>query len=130
MEIRRSERRAAIRLDEEQAAFDSRLGGPPTEAEPLPQSGRRPRFVRHWAIVPFANVALLLAAGCVAGAMNALVGGGSFVSLPALVGAGFSAFEANVSSSVALYPGGALSAFVYRGGPGLVCRIPVSRLMV
>jgi uncharacterized membrane protein YfcA len=62
--------------------------------------------------------------------MNALVGGGSFVTLPALVVTGLSALEANASSSVALYPGGALSAFVYRGGAGFVCGVPVNRLML
>ena len=76
------------------------------------------------------DLALLGAAGCLAGAMNALVGGGSFVTLPAIVGAGFSALEANASSSVALYPGGALSAFVYREGAGSVCGVPVRRLIV
>lgn len=62
--------------------------------------------------------------------MNALVGGGSFVTLPAIVGAGFSAFEANASSSVALFPGGVLSAVVYRDGAASVCGVPVRRLLV
>jgi uncharacterized membrane protein YfcA len=61
--------------------------------------------------------------------MNALVGGGSFVTLPALVGAGLSGLQANASSSVALYPGGALSAFVYRGGLRSVSNVPVSPLI-
>jgi uncharacterized membrane protein YfcA len=80
--------------------------------------------------VPLTDLALLTIAGCLAGAMNALVGGGSFVTLPALIGSGVSALEANASSSVALYPGGALSAFVYRGGSGSVCSVPLKRLMV
>jgi uncharacterized protein len=71
----------------------------------------------------------LLLAGCIAGAMNALVGGGSFVTLPALVGVGLSGFHANATSSVALYPGGAASAFVYRGGSRSVCGVPVSYLI-
>ena len=62
--------------------------------------------------------------------MNAMVGGGSFVTLPALVATGLSALEANASSSVALYPGGALSAFVYRGAAGFVGGVPVRRLML
>lgn len=62
--------------------------------------------------------------------MNAMVGGGSFVTLPALVAAGLSALEANASSSVALYPGGALSAFVYRGTSGFVRGVPVRWLML
>ena len=71
----------------------------------------------------------LVVAGFMAGAMNALVGGGSFVTLPALVAAGLSSVAANASSSVALYPGGAISAFVYRGGPAGVCGIPLTRLV-
>jgi uncharacterized protein len=74
--------------------------------------------------------ALLMCAGFIAGAMNALVGGGSFVTLPALVTAGLSSVSANASSSVALYPGGAVSAFVYRAGPALVCGVPVRALML
>src|SRR4051794_36691332 len=61
--------------------------------------------------------------------MNALVGGGSFVTLPALVAAGLPSVAANASSSVALYPGGAISAFVYRGGSGCVCGVPLTRLI-
>lgn len=52
------------------------------------------------------------------------------MTLPALVGAGLSGLEANASSSVALYPGGALSAFVYRGGSRSVSGVPLSRLTV
>lgn len=59
---------------------------------------------------------LLAAAGLLAGAMNALAGGGSFVSLPALMAAGVPPVMANASSSLALYPGGAVSAWVYRKG--------------
>src|SRR5919206_4380091 len=57
---------------------------------------------------------LLAGAGLVAGAMNALAGGGSFVSLPALVAAGVPSVSANASSTVALYPGGAASVWIYR----------------
>jgi len=68
---------------------------------------------------------LLLAAGLAAGAMNALAGGGSFVTLPALIAAGVPSVAANASSTVALYPGGAASAWVYRDGLGAICGIPV-----
>jgi uncharacterized membrane protein YfcA len=71
----------------------------------------------------------LVSAGLIAGAMNALVGGGSFVTLPALVAAGLPSVVANASSSVALYPGGAISAFVYRGGSECVCGVPLTRLI-
>ncbi|EIZ81198.1 hypothetical protein WSK_0143 [Novosphingobium sp. Rr 2-17] len=59
---------------------------------------------------------LLVASGLLAGAVNALAGGGSFVSLPALMAAGVSPVTANATSSLALYPGGAVSAWVYRKG--------------
>jgi uncharacterized membrane protein YfcA len=57
---------------------------------------------------------MLAAAGLLAGAMNALAGGGSFVTLPALIAAGVPSVNANASSTVALYPAGAASAWVYR----------------
>jgi len=55
----------------------------------------------------------LFGAGLLAGAMNALAGGGSFVSLPALIAAGLPSVIANASSTVALWPGGAASAWTY-----------------
>ncbi|WP_244850871.1 sulfite exporter TauE/SafE family protein [Caballeronia sp. SL2Y3] len=55
-------------------------------------------------------------AGFLAGAMNALAGGGSFVSLPALIAAGLPPVQANASSTVALFPGGVVSAWAYRDG--------------
>ncbi|RYH13160.1 MAG: sulfite exporter TauE/SafE family protein, partial [Alphaproteobacteria bacterium] len=46
--------------------------------------------------------------------MNALAGGGSFITLPALIATGLPSVAANATSSVALWPGGFASAFVYR----------------
>jgi uncharacterized membrane protein YfcA len=57
---------------------------------------------------------LLLLAGLWAGAQNALAGGGSFVTLPALMLAGFDARVANLSSSVALFPGQITTAWANR----------------
>jgi uncharacterized membrane protein YfcA len=57
---------------------------------------------------------ILLAAGFLAGAMNALAGGGSFITLPVLIAVGVPSVAANASSTVALYPGGLASAWVYR----------------
>src|SRR4051812_299556 len=48
---------------------------------------------------------LLLLAGLWAGAQNALAGGGSFITLPALILAGLDARAANITSTVALFPG-------------------------
>lgn len=57
---------------------------------------------------------LLLGAGLLAGAMNAVVGGGTFVALPALTAFGLPGTVANASSSVALLPGAMASAWAYR----------------
>lgn len=73
---------------------------------------------------------LLAGAGLLAGAMNATAGGGSFVTLPVLIGVGVPSVAANASSTVALYPGGAASAWVYRGGLGRVCGVPLRPILV
>jgi len=59
---------------------------------------------------------ILAAAGLLAGAMNALAGGGSFVSLPVLIAAGVPSVTANATSTVALWPGALASTVVYRDG--------------
>ncbi|MFL5332496.1 MAG: sulfite exporter TauE/SafE family protein, partial [Geminicoccaceae bacterium] len=53
---------------------------------------------------------VLFGAGLLAGALNAAVGGGSFVSIPAMVFAGLPSVAANASSTVALLPGTVASA--------------------
>jgi len=49
---------------------------------------------------------LVACAGLAAGGMNALAGGGSFVSLPALISVGVPSVHANALSSMALFLGG------------------------
>ncbi len=49
--------------------------------------------------------ALLIFAGLWAGVQNALAGGGSFVTLPVLMISGLDARGANITSTVALFPG-------------------------
>ncbi len=68
---------------------------------------------------------LLFGAGLLAGAMNALAGGGSFVTLPALIASGVPSVAANASSTFALYPGGLASAWVYRSGLTPVAGVPL-----
>lgn len=51
------------------------------------------------------NVALLLAAGLGAGAVNAAAGGGSLITFPALVAVGLPPKLANVTNSIAVCPG-------------------------
>jgi uncharacterized membrane protein YfcA len=73
---------------------------------------------------------MVLLAGFVAGAMNALAGGGSFVSLPALIAAGVPSVQANASSTVALFPGGVASVWAYREGLGPVGPASLRALLV
>jgi uncharacterized membrane protein YfcA len=72
---------------------------------------------------------LTFSAGVVAGAMNALAGGGSFVTLPALIAAGVPPVLANTSSTVALFPGGLASAWAYRDGMQTVGTVPLRALL-
>jgi uncharacterized protein len=61
-----------------------------------------------------ADLLLPAAAGVVGGAMNALAGGGTFATLPALIAVGLPANVANASSNVALLPGAGASAWAFR----------------
>ncbi len=47
----------------------------------------------------------LIVASLLAGIMNAMAGGGSFISFPALLGLGIAPIEANATNTVALWPG-------------------------
>jgi uncharacterized membrane protein YfcA len=58
---------------------------------------------------------IVFAAGLAAGVMNAAAGGGSFVTVPALIYVGVPSVTANMSSTIALYPGSLTSAWAYRG---------------
>jgi uncharacterized membrane protein YfcA len=59
---------------------------------------------------------LLIAAGLLAGTMNAVAGGGSFVTFPVLVFLGLPPIAANATSTVALFPGTLASTWAYRAG--------------
>jgi len=56
----------------------------------------------------------LLAAAFVAGAINAVAGGGSLISFPALIAAGYPSKVANVTNTVALWPGYVGGSLGYR----------------
>lgn len=60
------------------------------------------------------DLILVAGAGLLGGAMNAIAGGGSFVTLPALVAAGVPSLSANATSTVALVPSALATAFAYR----------------
>ena len=57
---------------------------------------------------------LLSAIAFLAGVMNAMAGGGSFLTFPALVFTGVPPIIANASSTVALFPGALASTWAYR----------------
>jgi uncharacterized membrane protein YfcA len=61
-----------------------------------------------------ADVAALAFASAVAGAVNAVAGGGSLLSFPAAVAFGLPSLVANATNAVALTPGSVASAFAYR----------------
>ena len=73
---------------------------------------------------------LLLAAGAgfVGGTMNALAGGGTFATLPALIALGLPANSANATSNVALLPGAGASAWAFRDELGPVGGVDVRLL--
>jgi uncharacterized protein len=60
------------------------------------------------------KAALLMAAGAVAGIMNALAGGGTLLTFPSLLFVGLPAISANATSTVALLMGIISSIFGYR----------------
>jgi uncharacterized protein len=57
---------------------------------------------------------LLAGAGVAAGAVNAIAGGGSLISFPALLAIGYPTVSANVTNTVALWPGYIGGAVGYR----------------
>jgi uncharacterized membrane protein YfcA len=54
----------------------------------------------HWAMY-----AMLVVTALIAGIQNALAGGGSFITFPALLFFGMGARAANITSTIALFPG-------------------------
>ena len=79
------------------------------------------------------ETALLLVAAFVAGALNAVAGGGSFLTLPALVFTGVPPVVANATGTVALLPGYMAGAWGFREDtappPGLSESIEASSTM-
>ncbi|MGB7845683.1 MAG: sulfite exporter TauE/SafE family protein [Candidatus Acidiferrum sp.] len=61
----------------------------------------------------FTHAILLFFAAAIAGTLNAVAGGGSFVSFPVLLFTGVPAVEANATNTVALWPGLAASTVAY-----------------
>jgi uncharacterized membrane protein YfcA len=57
---------------------------------------------------------VLFGAGIAAGGLNALAGGGGFITLPALLWAGDAPVAANIGGTIAVWPGLAAALFAYR----------------
>ncbi len=57
---------------------------------------------------------ILFAAGALAGGLNALAGGGGFITLPALIWSGDAPVIANIGGTIAVWPGLVATLFAYR----------------
>ncbi len=64
--------------------------------------------------MPLLTILILFTAGVIAGALNSVAGGGSFIGFPAILYAGVPEIQANATNSVALWPGALSSVFAYR----------------
>ena len=71
---------------------------------------------------------LVIVAGFWAGLQNALAGGGSFITLPALILSGMTPLAANITSTVALFPGQVMSGVAGRRLVTGANRLPFSVL--
>src|SRR5271156_6069946 len=56
-------------------------------------------------VTAYAHSTWLVTASFIAGVMNAMAGGGSFVSFPAMLSMGVAPVQANATNTVALWPG-------------------------
>ncbi len=65
--------------------------------------------------IPHIQAIWLVVASAIAGVMNAMAGGGSFVSFPAMLGMGVAPVQANATNTVALWPGQLTSLVALRG---------------
>ena len=59
----------------------------------------------HHVALAHLNFVWLITASLIAGVMNAMAGGGSFISFPAMLGMGVLPVQANATNTVALWPG-------------------------
>jgi uncharacterized membrane protein YfcA len=73
---------------------------------------------------------ILAAAAFFGGALNALAGGGSLVTFPALLFAGLNPIDANASSVVALFPATFSTVWAYRRSMAKVTEIDVRSFLV
>ena len=80
------------------------------------------------------SIIVLAVAGLLAGMMNSLEGGGSFVTFPALLLAGLDPRAANVTSSIALFPSQAAAGWAGRhmaeGAAGLSLQMLITASLI
>lgn len=76
------------------------------------------------------DAALLFAAGLVGGMLNAVAGGGTFITFPALVFTGIPPVVANATATVAALPGYLSSAIAFRHDIRRIDAAPLGRLTV
>jgi uncharacterized membrane protein YfcA len=75
-------------------------------------------------------VLLIAAAGFFAGVQNALAGGGSFITFPALLLAGLNPLAANMTSTIAMFPSQTTSAYAGRKLVGDVGALTFRQLFI
>jgi len=78
----------------------------------------------------FSQATILFFAALLAGAINSVAGGGSFVSFPALLFVGMPPVNANATNTVALWPGQVASIGAYRRQFGNLSRKTMMPLLV
>jgi uncharacterized membrane protein YfcA len=71
---------------------------------------------------------VLFIAALWAGAQNALAGGGSFITLPALMFTGMDARAANITSTIALFPAQIVTGYAGRGAASGLPGLPLGAL--
>lgn len=76
------------------------------------------------------HMAVLLGASIWAGAQNQLAGGGSFITLPALIATGMDARAANITSTIALFPGQVTGGWMARKSASGAGRLSFKMLIV
>src|SRR5580658_11189902 len=87
---------------------------------PAPTSRHQSPLTNHLSLlmifsrVPFSHSLLLFFAALIAGLLNAVAGGGSFISFPALLFTGMAPIAANATNTAALFPGTVASTVAYR----------------
>ncbi len=76
------------------------------------------------------ELVLLMAAAFVTGVMNAVAGGGSFISFPVLLLVGVPPVPANVTNSIATFPGQLSSVWAYRRDIAAATQFDLRSLLV